>query len=152
MQLKELYRLLNKQNCVCSNIIVIISVLYMHYEVSKDDFTLRSLLNHQTSEVFQGLYSSTFLTSYVFDFWLAEKYFKTSWKVVQPKPDQLDWFRHFWFNTVSLHYKELYIWYNICSTWFLDIIRRLVPNSKDWHEKMATNFHTSQHTLKSFTW
>ena len=48
----------------------------MHHEVSKDDFTLWSLLNHQTSEVFQGLYSSPFLTSYVFDFWLAEKYLK----------------------------------------------------------------------------
>ena len=34
------YRLVNKQNCICSNILVIISVLCMHYEVSKNSFSL----------------------------------------------------------------------------------------------------------------
>ena len=51
----------------------------MHYEVSKDNFTVWSLLNLRTFEVFQGLHSSPIL-SHAFDFWLAEKYFEPSWK------------------------------------------------------------------------
>ena len=51
----------------------------MHYEVSKDGFTLQGLVNLQTFEVFQGLHSSPIL-NYAFDFWLAEKYFEPSWK------------------------------------------------------------------------
>ena len=51
----------------------------MHYEVSKDGFTLWSLLDLQTFEAFQGSYSSPIL-NHTFDFWLAEKYFEPSWK------------------------------------------------------------------------
>ena len=51
----------------------------MHYEVSKDGFTLRSLHGLRTFKVFQGSHSSPIL-NYAFDFWLAEKYFKPSWK------------------------------------------------------------------------
>ena len=47
----------------------------MHYEVSKDDSTLWSLLDLRTYEVFQGLYTSPIL-NHAFDFWLAEKYFE----------------------------------------------------------------------------
>ena len=36
------YRLLNKQNLICSNFFVIVRVVCMHYEVSKDGFTLCS--------------------------------------------------------------------------------------------------------------
>ena len=45
------YGLLNKQNRVCSDILVIISVLCMHYEVSNDGFTL-------------GVYSTFILSKY----------------------------------------------------------------------------------------
>ena len=51
----------------------------MHYEVSKDGFTLQSLLDLQTFEALQGSYSSPIL-NHTFDFWLAEKYFEPSWK------------------------------------------------------------------------
>ena len=36
-------------------------VLCMHYEVSKDSFTLRSLLDLQTFKVYQGSYSTSIL-------------------------------------------------------------------------------------------
>ena len=55
--------------------------------VSKDRFTLWSLLDLQTFEVFQGLYSSCIL-KYAFDFWLAVNLLG---KVVQS-----DWFCHPW--------------------------------------------------------
>ena len=51
----------------------------MHYEVSNDDFTFRSLLDLQTFKVIQGLHSRPIL-NHAFDFWLAEKYFEPSWK------------------------------------------------------------------------
>ena len=50
----------------------------MHYEVSKD-FTVWSLLDLRTFEVFQGSHSSPIL-NHAFDFWLAEKCFEPSWK------------------------------------------------------------------------
>ena len=69
VQLKTIdYGLLNKQNCVCS-----------------------------TFKVFQGLYSCPIL-NHAFDVWLAEKYFKPSWKSGQtitgpPRlvPPSLNW-------------------------------------------------------------
>ena len=47
----------------------------MHYEVSKDHFTLWSLLDLRTFEVFQGLHSRLFL-NHAFDFWLDDKCFE----------------------------------------------------------------------------
>ena len=74
------YRLLNKQKFICSNFLVIVSVyVAMYYEVSKDDFTLRSLLDLRTFKVFQGSYSSPIL-NHAFDFSLTEKYFEPFWK------------------------------------------------------------------------
>ena len=58
---------------------VIISVLCMHYKVSKNDFTLWSLLELQTYEVSQGSYSRP-IPNYGIDFWLAGKYFELPWK------------------------------------------------------------------------
>ena len=49
----------------------------MHYKVSKDGFTLQSLLDRRTLKVFQGLHSRPML-NYAFDFWLAKKYFEPS--------------------------------------------------------------------------
>ena len=69
--------MLNKQNLICSNILVNICVLCMHYQVSKDDFTLQSLLDLQTFKVFQGSYFSP-IVNHVFDFWLAGKCFEPS--------------------------------------------------------------------------
>ena len=65
MQLKEV-KLLNKQNHICSNILVF-SVLCMHYKVSKDthSYILQSLLDLQTFQVLQGLYSALFLTMHL---------------------------------------------------------------------------------------
>ena len=51
----------------------------MHYEVSKDGFTLLSLLDLRTYEVFQGLHSRPTL-NHTFDFWLDENYFEPSCK------------------------------------------------------------------------
>ena len=48
-------------------------------QVSKDGFTLWSLLDLRTFEISQGSYSSPIL-NHAFDFWLAEKYFKSPWK------------------------------------------------------------------------
>ena len=50
----------------------------MHYEVSNDSFTLRSLLNLCILKVFQGLYSSPIL-NHALDV-LAGKYFEHTWK------------------------------------------------------------------------
>ena len=58
----------------------------MHYKVSKDGFTLQHLLNLQTYEVFQGLYSRPTL-NHTFDFWLNENYFEPSWKSVPAKTE-----------------------------------------------------------------
>ena len=73
------YRLLNKQNYNCSSILVIISVLCMYCEVSKEGFTLQSLLDLRTFEVFQHSYSSPIL-NHALNFWLAKQYFEPSWK------------------------------------------------------------------------
>ena len=53
--------------------------MYVYYQVSKECFTLWSLLDLQTFERFQHLYSNPIL-NYVLNFWLAEKYFEASWK------------------------------------------------------------------------
>ena len=49
--------------------------------VSKDGFTLRSLLGLQTFEVFQGSYFSPIL-NHAFGFWLAENISEPPWKNV----------------------------------------------------------------------
>ena len=51
----------------------------MHYKVSKDGFTLQSLLDLRTFKVFQDSCFSPIL-NLAFVFWLAEKYFGPSWK------------------------------------------------------------------------
>ena len=80
------YRLLSKQHCICSNILVLtyISVLCICYEISKDCFTLQSLLNLRTFEVFQDSYSNSTL-NHAFDVCLAEKYFEPPWKSIPAK-------------------------------------------------------------------
>ena len=72
------YGLLNKQNCIYSNNLIIISVLAMHCEVSKDDATLWCLLDLWTFEAFQGSYSSPLLTMHWF--LVSWKYSEPSWK------------------------------------------------------------------------
>ena len=73
------YKLLTKQNRIRLNILVTISVLSMRYKVWKNGFTLRSLLDLRTFEVFQSSHSNPAL-KHSFDFWLAERYFEPSWK------------------------------------------------------------------------
>ena len=62
----------------------------MHYEVSKDGFTLWSLLDLGTFEVFQDLYYRPIL-NHAFDYWLAEIILNLLGKVVRPNLDQPDW-------------------------------------------------------------
>ena len=59
-------------------------MLCVHYEISKDGFIYQSLLDLQSFEAFQGLYSSHIL-NHVFEFWLARKYFEPLWKNDQAK-------------------------------------------------------------------
>ena len=77
-------RLLSKQQCICSNIFVIISVFCIHYKVSKDCFTLQSLFNLWTFKIFQDSYSSPTL-NHAFDVCLAEKYLEPPWISVPAK-------------------------------------------------------------------
>ena len=67
------YTLLNKQNHICSSILVVNSVLCIHYNISKDGFTLRRLLGLQTFKVFQALYSIPILNPCI--------WFLVSWKI-----------------------------------------------------------------------
>ena len=76
------YRLLNKQNRVCSNILVIISVLCMHNKVAKDDYILRNLFDLRTFKIFQSSYSSPILNH------ASEIILSFLGKIVQPKPDR----------------------------------------------------------------
>ena len=54
-------------------------MLCVHYEVSKDGFTVWGLLDLRTFKVFHGSYSRPILNC-AFDLWLAEKYFEPTWK------------------------------------------------------------------------
>ena len=84
MQLKEI-KLLNKQNHICSNILVFIVCYVCIIKFQRiHGYILQSLLDLQTFQVLQGSYFSPVL-NYVFDFWLAEEYFKPSWKSAPAK-------------------------------------------------------------------
>ena len=62
---------------ICSNILRCVVIYCVRYAlwVTKDGFTLWSLLDLQTFKVFQ-----IHILDHVFEFWLAEKYFKPLWK------------------------------------------------------------------------
>ena len=59
--------------------LVIISVLYVHHETLKNNFTLWNLLDLRTSNYFKVKCSSPILC-HAFDFLLTQKYFEPSWK------------------------------------------------------------------------
>ena len=52
--------------------------------MTKTRYTVNKTVFAPTFEVFQGLFSSPIL-NHAFDVWLAEKYFKPSWKSGQTK-------------------------------------------------------------------
>ena len=55
-------------------------MLCIHYEVSKDGFTLQSLyLTFELLKYFKIHIATSPILNHAFDFWLAEKYFEPSW-------------------------------------------------------------------------